>query len=122
MAKLVSCVFQKYLDLQIFENFTTLHSIAISDCNVEQISPFASDSLSSLRVLNLTRNYLWDWNEICTALNQLSSLQIVDLSHNWFSKLSHTGHCTVNKIQYMNLSSNQVSYCQLHLILSLLPP
>lgn len=79
------------------------------DCNVEQIYPFDSDSLQGLRILNLSRNYLWNWNEICTVLNQLPLLQIVDLSHNWFSKLSGTGQCTINKIQHLNLSSNQVS-------------
>ncbi|KAL4003141.1 Leucine Rich repeats (2 copies) family protein [Acanthocheilonema viteae] len=99
---------QKHLNLRIFENFTSLRSIEIHDCNIEQIFPFASDSLQNLRVLNLSRNYLWNWDEICVALNQLSSLQIVDLSHNWFSKLPHTGQCTINKMQHLNLSSNQV--------------
>ncbi|CAG9530383.1 unnamed protein product [Cercopithifilaria johnstoni] len=100
---------QKRLNLHIFENFTSLHSIAIHDCNIKQIFPFASNSLRSLRILNLSRNYLWDWNETCVTLNQLSSVQIVDLSHNWLTKLSHTDQCTVNKMQHLNLSSNQIS-------------
>uniref|UniRef100_A0A0R3RQH2 Ig-like domain-containing protein n=1 Tax=Elaeophora elaphi TaxID=1147741 RepID=A0A0R3RQH2_9BILA len=100
---------QKHLNLHIFGNFTSLRSIAIHDCNIEQLFPFASNSVQSLHVLNLSHNYLWDWNEICVVLNQLPLLQIVDLSHNWFSKLSHTGQCMVNKLQHLNLSSNQVS-------------
>ncbi|EFO27559.1 leucine Rich Repeat family protein [Loa loa] len=100
---------QKHLNLHIFENFTSLRSIAVHDCNIQQLFPSALDSLQSLRVLNLSRNYLWNWNEICIVLNQLSSLQIVDLSRNWFSKLSHTDQCVVNKLQHLSLSFNQVS-------------
>ncbi|VDM18815.1 unnamed protein product [Wuchereria bancrofti] len=100
---------QKRLNLHMFENFTSLRSIAIHDCNIQQLFPSISDSLQSLHVLNLSRNYLWNWNEVCLALNQLSSLQTVDLSYNWFSKLSHTGQCVFNKLQHLNLSFNQVS-------------
>ncbi|OZC09641.1 hypothetical protein X798_03335 [Onchocerca flexuosa] len=99
---------QKHLNLHVFSNFTSLRSIAVCDCNIQQLSLFASDSLQTLRVLNLSRNYLWNWNEICETLNQLSSLQIVDLSHNWFSKLSDTHQCIFNKLQHLNLSSNQI--------------
>ncbi|KAM3723531.1 Immunoglobulin domain and leucine-rich repeat-containing protein [Dirofilaria immitis] len=101
--------FQKHLNLYIFANLTSLRRVVIQDCNVQQLFVSPSDSFQNLHVLNLSRNYLWDWNEICETLNQLSSLQIVDLSYNLFSKLSHTRHCVINKLQYLNLSSNQVS-------------
>lgn len=115
LVRSVDCVLQSYLNLNIFENFTSLRSIAVHDCIIQQLLPSVSNSLQSVHVLNLSRNYLWNWNEICLALNELPSLQIVDLSHNQLSKLSDNVQCVI-KLQHLNLSFNQVSYCQLHLI------
>uniref|UniRef100_A0A915Q2R8 Ig-like domain-containing protein n=1 Tax=Setaria digitata TaxID=48799 RepID=A0A915Q2R8_9BILA len=99
---------QKHLNLNIFSNFTSLRSITVHNCDIQQLFPSASGFLQNLRVLNLSGNYLWDWNEICIVLNPLSSLRKVDLSRNWFSDLSHTGQCIISKLQHLNLSSNQV--------------
>ncbi|VDN25129.1 unnamed protein product [Gongylonema pulchrum] len=98
------------LDLHIFSNFSSLRSIAIHNCGLQQFISTAGN-FKNLRILDLSNNNLWNWDETCGALNNASSsLHKVDLSHNEFVELSSTGDtvCKINRLQYLNFSQNRV--------------
>ncbi len=94
-------------DPDLFSFLPSLHTLELQDNRIAHVGNLSA--LSRLRRLNLRNNQL-----TALRLAQLSSLEFVDLSHNFLAELPAKWISFIDGLRILNLSHNRLSHISPH--------